>query len=163
MAVSLKDVAALAGVSVKTVSNVVNDYAHVSEQTRARVRAAIAELGYQPNLTARHLRYGRSGIITLALPELDIPYFAELARAVIGSAEASSFAVFIEQTEGLRDRELLIASGARGRTVDGVILSPLALDEADLAGLVTDLPVVLLGERVGPGTADHVLIDNVAA
>ncbi|MCK2239660.1 MULTISPECIES: LacI family DNA-binding transcriptional regulator [unclassified Crossiella] len=163
MGVSLKDVAALAGVSVKTVSNVVNDYAHVSEQTRAKVRQAITELGYQPNLTARHLRYGRSGIIALALPELDIPYFSELARSVIGCAEAQSWAVLIEQTEGLRERELLIASGLRSRTVDGVILSPLALDSADLAQLSTEMPVVLLGERIGPGAADHVVIDNIAA
>lgn len=163
MGVSLKDVAALAGVSVKTVSNVVNDYAHVSEQTRAKVRQAIAELGYQPNLTARHLRYGRSGIIALALPELDIPYFSELATVVIGQAEAQSWAVLIEQTEGLRDRELLIASGLRSRTVDGLILSPLALDGEDLAKLSREMPLVLLGERIGPGAADHVVIDNVAA
>ncbi|MCO1579858.1 LacI family transcriptional regulator [Crossiella sp. SN42] len=163
MGVSLKDVAALAGVSVKTVSNVVNDYAHVSEQTRAKVRQAITELGYQPNLTARHLRYGRSGIIALALPELDIPYFSELARSVISSAEAQSWAVLIEQTEGRRERELLIASGLRSRTVDGLILSPLALDGEDLARLGAELPVVLLGERIGPGAADHVVIDNVAA
>jgi hypothetical protein len=57
---SLKDVARLAGVSVKTVSNVVNEYQHVSEATRSRVQEAIDQLGYRPNLTARHLRYGPS-------------------------------------------------------------------------------------------------------
>ena len=58
----LKDVAELAGVSIKTVSNVVNDYPHVSDETRARVEAAIAELSYRPNLSARSLRAGRSGV-----------------------------------------------------------------------------------------------------
>ena len=56
MAVSLKDVATLAGVSIKTVSNVVNDYPYVSTLTRARVKAAIEHLGYRPNLAARNLR-----------------------------------------------------------------------------------------------------------
>ncbi|AHI00305.1 LacI family DNA-binding transcriptional regulator [Kutzneria viridogrisea] len=163
MSASLKDVAKLAGVSVKTVSNVVNDYRYVSAATRARVRSAIDELGYQPNLTARHLRYGRSGIIGLALPELDIPYFAELAKAVIGVAEQQSWSVLIDQTDGRGDRERQTVSGPRAQTLDGLILSPLTLDASYLAGLREDLPLVLLGERVRPGTADHVVIDNVAA
>ena len=67
----LKDVAERAGVSVKTVSNVVNGYVHVRPDTRARVEEAIAELNYRPNLSARHLRKGRTGLIALAVPELD--------------------------------------------------------------------------------------------
>ena len=82
----LKDVAERAGVSVKTVSNVVNGYVHVRPDTRARVEEAIAELNYRPNLSARNLRKGRTGVIALAVPELDIPYFAELARYVVTAA-----------------------------------------------------------------------------
>ena len=66
MAVTLHDVAALAGVSIKTVSNVINDYPHIRPATRVKVEQAIAELGYTPNLTARSLRSGRSGAIALA-------------------------------------------------------------------------------------------------
>jgi len=66
--VNLKDIARRAGVSVATVSNVVNGYRPVSEATRERVRRAIDELGYSPNLSARHLRNGRTGIIALAIP-----------------------------------------------------------------------------------------------
>lgn len=79
MGVSLKDVAQRAGVSIKTVSNVVNNYQHVTPKMRAKVQQAIDELGYRPNLTARHLRKGRTGIIALAVPEFGNPYFAELA------------------------------------------------------------------------------------
>jgi len=160
---SLKDVAKLAGVSVKTVSNVVNDYRHVSEGTRSRVREAIDQLGYRPNLTARHLRYGRSGIIGLALPELGIPYFAELAEEVIAAAERQSWSVLIDQTDGRGDRERLTSSGARSRTIDGLIISPLALDADFLTAMRAELPLVLLGEQVGPGVADLVAIDNVTA
>ena len=67
MVATLHDVARIAGVSIKTVSNVVNDYPHVREATRARVLSAIAEVGYRPNLTARGLRSGRTGVIGLAL------------------------------------------------------------------------------------------------
>ncbi|MEV0619294.1 LacI family DNA-binding transcriptional regulator [Nonomuraea sp. NPDC050404] len=161
--VGLKDVARLAGVSVKTVSNVVNDYVHVTPATRARVTAAIKELNYRPNLSARNLRQGRTGIIALAVPELDIPYFAELARLVIAAAEERGLTVLIDQTGGVREREQLVAENFRAHLIDGVIFSPLALTPEDLAARMDDTPMVLLGERVYEGPADHVVLDNVAA
>jgi DNA-binding LacI/PurR family transcriptional regulator len=163
----LKDVAALAGVSVKTVSNVVNDYPHVRPTTRAKVQEAIEELGYRPNMTARNLRSGRSGVIALAVPELDAPYFAELAHHVVGAAMDRGWTVLVDETgqtghQALRDRERSAAAGIRGQLIDGVILSPLALDEADLAHYGS-VPLVLLGERLGSHLVDHVAIDNRAA
>ncbi|HYS41837.1 MAG TPA: LacI family DNA-binding transcriptional regulator, partial [Pseudonocardiaceae bacterium] len=86
MAVTLRDVATLAGVSVKTVSNVVNGYAFVKAENRRRVEEALAATGYRPNLGARNLRRGRTGFIALVLPELTIPYFGELAGLVISAA-----------------------------------------------------------------------------
>lgn len=83
----MHDVAVLADVSIKTVSNVVNNYPDIRPATRARVEAAIAELGYQPNLAARSLRSGRTGAIGLALPKLSLAYFGELAGSVITAAE----------------------------------------------------------------------------
>lgn len=163
MGTSLKDVAKLAGVSPKTVSNVVNGYAHVTEQTRVRVQEAIAALNYRPNLSARNLRKGRTGVIALALPELDAPYFAELARFVIRAAEEHSRTVLIDQTDGLASRERLVTEGPRAHLVDGLIFSPLALGRAELAVRDDATPIVLLGERVDHGPADHVAIDNVAA
>jgi DNA-binding LacI/PurR family transcriptional regulator len=159
----LKHVAALAGVSVKTVSNVVNGYAHVADATRARVQRAIDQLGYRPNLAARQLRQGRSDVIALALPELDLPYFAELARSVIKCAEDKGWTVLIDQTDGLAEREQLALDGFRGRLIDGLILSPIALGAAELEGRRDTTPLVLLGERVFDGPVDHVAIDNVAA
>jgi DNA-binding LacI/PurR family transcriptional regulator len=160
---SLKHVAALAGVSVKTVSNVVNGYAHVTERTRVRVQQAIAELNYRPNLAARQLRQGRSDVIALALPALDLPYFAELARSVIRCAEVRGWTVLIDQTDGLVEREQLVLDGIRGRLIDGLIFSPIALGAADLERRRDTTPLVLLGERVFDGPADHVAIDNIAA
>ncbi|MFY1588338.1 LacI family DNA-binding transcriptional regulator [Micromonospora sp. WMMD734] len=157
----LKDVAERAGVSVKTVSNVVNGYQHVRPDTRARVEAAIAELRYRPNLSARNLRKGRTGVIALAVPELDVPYFAELARHVVTAAAGHGWTVLIDQTGGGRERERVAAAGIGDHMIDGLIFSPLSLPADDLVGL--ELPMVLLGERTDHGRADHVMIDNVTA
>ncbi len=73
------------GVSARTVSNVVNGSARVAPETRRRVQEAIEELGYRPNLAARSLRAGRTGIIGLAIPELH-SYFAELAGLLVDEA-----------------------------------------------------------------------------
>ena len=157
------DVARLAGVSQKTVSNVVNGYPHVSPRLRAKVQRAIDELGYVPNNTARTLRTGRTGIIALALPNLSIPYFAELARYVTQEAEKHGFTILIDQTDGLEQREHLIAKGLRRHVIDGLIFSPLAMRKDDLAAAASSTPMLLLGERELPSSVDRVVIDNVRA
>lgn len=163
MGASLRDVAKLAGVSVKTVSNVVNDYAHVTAGTRARVQHAIEELNYRPNPAARTLRKGRSGIIGLAVPEVGIPYFAELAGLIVDAAAEQSWTVLIDQTGGLLERERLVSEGMRAHLLDGLIFSPIAMGPEELAARRDDTAMVLLGERIFDGPADHVAIDNVAA
>ncbi|MFB7992742.1 LacI family DNA-binding transcriptional regulator [Streptomyces sp. NPDC056002] len=163
MRVSLKDVAARAGVSIKTVSNVVNNYQHVTPAMRERVQQAIDELGYRPNLTARHLRQGRTGIIALALPELGNPYFAELAAAVIDAAALHDYIVLLDHTGGRREQEVLVSQGFRARVIDGLILSPIELEAEDLRERTENVPLVLLGERDYDLPYDHIAVDNVAA
>ncbi|HEY0217520.1 MAG TPA: LacI family DNA-binding transcriptional regulator [Cellulomonas sp.] len=159
----MHDVAALAGVSIKTVSNVVNGYPYIRAETRDRVQQAITELGYQVNLTARNLRQGRTGMIGLAVPELSLPYFAELADSVIRAADAVGLTVLIEQTNADRDRELEVLNGQRRHLTDGLIFSPLALGSQDADALGVGYPMVLLGERIFGGPADHVTMANVEA
>jgi DNA-binding LacI/PurR family transcriptional regulator len=163
MAVRLQDVAAQAGVSVKTVSNVVNGYVHVAPGTRARVEAAISELGYRPNLSARNLRGGRSGIIALAVPEIGVPYFAELAQEIVAAASDRGFTVLIDQTEGNAEQEKQVLEGIRAHLIDGLIFSPLATGQQELSQREDTTPLVLLGERGTDCLADRVAIDNVAA
>jgi LacI family repressor for deo operon, udp, cdd, tsx, nupC, and nupG len=163
VAVSLKDVARLAGVSIKTVSNVVNDYPFVSPDTRSRVRAALETLDYRPNTSARGLRTGRTDLIALAIPALDEPYFAELAGLIVEAAARQGWTVLIDQTGGDRAREKRAAGGSSFHRIDGSITSPLALSAADVGELVRQRPMVLLGERLAHITADHVAVDNVQA
>jgi DNA-binding LacI/PurR family transcriptional regulator len=163
MAATLHDVAHLAGVSIKTVSNVINDYPHIRVQTREKVEAAIAQLGYRPNLTARNLRSGRTGAIGLALPELSLSYFAELADSVIVAAERRGITVLIEQTGGDRARELEVLRSPRRQLTDGLLISALGLGQDDAPLLEQPYPVVLLGERIFDGPTDHVTMRNVEA
>jgi DNA-binding LacI/PurR family transcriptional regulator len=159
----MRDVAARAGVSVKTVSNVVNGYQHVSSGVRERVQRAIEELSYRPNVSARHLRNARTGLIALALPELDFPYFAALANRIVHAAEGRGFTVLIEQTSGEAARERAVLSGARALRVDGIIFSPLSSLADELSERTDPTPLVLLGERASRAPVHHVSVDNVAA
>ncbi|HRA04870.1 MAG TPA: LacI family DNA-binding transcriptional regulator [Arachnia sp.] len=163
MAATMQDVARLAGVSAKTVSNVVNDHPHVSDSTRKKVLQAIEKLDYELNITARNLRKGRTGLIGLALPELKLPYFAELADSVIVEAEKVGLRVLIEQTNSDRDREIDVLHGQRRFMTDGLIFSPLALGQDDIHLFKVDFPLVLLGERVFGSTNDHITMSNVEA
>lgn len=161
VAATLHDVSKLAGVSIKTVSNVIHDYPYVREATRKRVLEAIAELGYTPNLSARNLRTGKTNVISLIIPELRNAYFAELADSVMRAASEHDYAVLIEQFGNTRDDELAVLRKARGQMVDGVLYSVLALTEDDKA-LLADVPtpMVLLGERIFHGPKDHVTMQN---
>ncbi|MFE5339320.1 LacI family DNA-binding transcriptional regulator [Isoptericola sp. NPDC056578] len=164
----IKDVAAAAGVSWKTVSNVVNGTGRVGEATRARVEGVIADLGYRPSLAGRQLRQGRTRTFALAVPWIHAPYFAELAHVMIEVAGGRGYRVLIEETRGDRDVELEVARGFAVHAIDGIVFSPLALGPAEISGLRGATPMVLLGERDDPGLAggrrtDHVSIDNVGA
>ncbi|SKC62894.1 LacI family DNA-binding transcriptional regulator [Krasilnikoviella flava] len=166
--VGIKDVAAAVGVSWKTVSNVVNGTGRVGDETRAKVEAMIAELGYRPNLAGRQLRRGRTNTLALAVPWAHSPYFSLLAHIVIEAAGARGYRVLIEETRTDRDAELQVARGFSVQAIDGIIFSPLAIGPSEIAEVRGATPLVLLGERDDPGhdrrwSTDHVSIDNVRA
>jgi LacI family repressor for deo operon, udp, cdd, tsx, nupC, and nupG len=160
---TVRDVARLAGVSPKTVSNVVNGYVPVSPGTSLRVQRALDALAYVPNLSARGLRNGRTGVIALALPDLSTPYSAVMARHIVRGADERGWSVQIEETgRGGSRREADLLSKARSHLVDGLILNPVLLETSAVQRGVSLPPVVLIGEVDQPIT-DHVWIDNVAA
>ncbi|MGP0224602.1 LacI family DNA-binding transcriptional regulator [Paenarthrobacter sp. NCHU4564] len=160
---TLHDVARAAGVSIKTVSNVLNDNPKVGAVTRERVQRLMSELGYRPNLSARGLRSGKTGVIGLAVPSLRESYFAELADAVIRAAAKRGLRVLIEQTNGDRQKELSVLSGGQLRFIDGLLFSPAALGQQDVHVLNTADPLVLLGERIFHGPTDHVTMHNTSS
>jgi LacI family repressor for deo operon, udp, cdd, tsx, nupC, and nupG len=160
--VTQRDVARRAGVSVRTVSNVVNNFAYVAEETRAQVQQALDELDYRPNLAARSLNRGRSNLLALVLP-LDVPYFTELAAHVVDHAEERGYTVLIDRTEGVAERERqIVMRRDRSALFDGFIFSPLGLTENELRDWAGKCPAVTLGEVRVEGV-DHVAIDDTAA
>src|SRR5689334_20265421 len=143
MPTTLRDVARRAGVSIKTVSNVVNERPYVTDDTRERVLKAIEALHYRPNLSARHLRTRRVGVIALAVPEISNTYFTDLGRAVSVAAAAHGYTVLLDHTGGDRASEAIVAQGLRPHLVDGVILNALSLERDDLRPERVPVPIVL--------------------
>ncbi|MGV8845294.1 LacI family DNA-binding transcriptional regulator [Tessaracoccus sp.] len=163
MAGSIHDVASAAGVSPRTVSNVANGFIHVRPQTRERVLRAIEEVGYRPNIAARRLRQGRTGIIGLMVPELSQPYFAELVQMLEVAAERHDYTLMATQTLGSRKREIRLLDEFTTQLVDGVIVSPMAMEAADLETISPTVPLVLIGEQISSTQYTTIGIDNVGA
>jgi DNA-binding LacI/PurR family transcriptional regulator len=161
--VTMTDVARRAGVSTMTVSNVINGRSQrVSEPTKRRVLATIAELGYQVNMTARNLRMGRTGVVGLAVPAFAPGYYSQLADRLAERFDDHGLRLVVERTGASRTAELDALTAARLSSYDGFVLSVVAGDAADLEKLSIDTPVVLIGERAVPARFDHVLMSNVA-
>ncbi len=162
MRATVRDVAALAGVSPKTVSNVINGGVVVRPDTRERVEQALEQLDYVPNLSARGLRNGRSGAIALTLPEMSSAYSAELARWFVELARDRDWVVQLDQTAADPERERQLVSRARAHLVDGLVLNPVSLSASVLASTVGLPPTVVIGE-VEPEHVDQVHVDSSAA
>lgn len=164
MAVTAHDVAKAAGVSQRTVSNVVNIPERVGSETRKRVQAAIDELGYRPNPHARGLRTRRTGVIAFVVPELDIPYFSDLARSLIPELDRRALTLVVDQTNGDQARErAVLQGGSVSATFDGVLLNALNLTAADIEAAAASQPIVLLGEEDYGPSVDQIAVDGVEA
>ncbi len=159
---TMRDVAQFAGVSVRTVSNVVNDQPYVKDETRRLVQNAIAVLGYRPNLIARNLRVGSTHTLALVLPRMTQPYFAELADDLLIAARDRGYAVLIDPTDENDTRKVDDVFANLGMITDGIFVDPTHLPgSVDLASL--PVPVVALtshSSRYGE-TVDRVAMDDV--
>ncbi|WP_026547996.1 LacI family DNA-binding transcriptional regulator [Paenarthrobacter nicotinovorans] len=160
MAVTMNDVARVAGVSLKTVSNVINNYEFIRPATKQRVLDAIDELGYEANLTARSLRSGKTSMIGLVLADLSIPYYAELASDIMKAAWARGYRVLVEQSGNGPGHEKAALQGQFRTLTDGLLFIPLALDAEQIMEAAGKKPLVLLGEYVQDPRLNMVLIQN---
>lgn len=157
--VTVRDVATAAGVSTSTVSNVLNDYPHLRPATRERVLAAVARLGYRPSQTGRSLRSGSSRLVTLAIPDLRAPYFAELAHHLGEEGRVRGFALLVTETGADPERELMAVTGDEQTDVAGVILFAFRNPSRQIAGRRSGLPVVVLGRDLAEPWTDHFVLD----
>jgi LacI family transcriptional regulator len=121
---SIKDVAAEAGVSVATVSRVLNDHPSVSDDARTRVLAAVEALGYRPNAVARSLRTDQTRTLGLVISDVLNPYFTELARSVEEEARTLGYSVIIGNADERPELQDHHVRTLLDRRIDGLLLSP---------------------------------------
>lgn len=147
MAVTIRDVAKAAGVSISTVSRALAKPDQVAEATRLRVQEAARALGYRPSPAARGLITGRTGNIGLVVPDLENPYFSSICKGVQARARAAGYAVFIADSDEDAAVEAEIVRSL-AKQVDGVILCSARGSDDAVRAVAAEHPVVLVNRTV---------------
>ena len=160
-ATSLKDVASLAGVSVTTVSRLLNGSIELPSQTKARIQSAIDDLEYSPNPHARRLSRGRSDTIGLVVPDIANPFFATLVSAVEEEADRRGLALSLYATLNRPGREIAYLSALARNHVDGLLFVTNHPDDGELASLINQTgKVVVVDEDVPNAMVPKLFCDN---
>jgi len=160
---SLTEVAKAAGVSIATVSRVISHPDKVAPQTQTEVRKAMKELDYQPNRVARRLRQrgGKRHLLGLIIPDIQNPFFSEMARGVEDVAYANQFAVMLCNSDEDLKKESFYLDVMRAESVDGIILPPINDHDPAVAKLVeSGMPIVTVDRSLADSTVDKVEVDN---
>lgn len=157
MAVTIREVASAAGVSVSTVSRAFTAPDQVQPRTRQRILDAAAELGYSPNPAARSLRGGGTGTLGLIVPDIANPFFPPLLRQVQQTAEEAGLAVLLGDSDESADREARLAARL-GPQVDGFVLASSRLPDGAVRRLAEGRPLVLVNRDVAG--IPRVLVDS---
>jgi LacI family transcriptional regulator len=160
---TIRDVARLAGVSIATVSNVLNGGRQVRPEVRVVVLSAVRELGYIPNRLARSLRSRRTQTLGLIVPDITNPFFSGLVKAIEQTARARGYQVLLSSSEEDAQIEYDLALALASRQVDGMIIIPTQDSPKYLLRLSEKTPVVLLDRIGGEDCLDRVGIDNIQA
>jgi LacI family transcriptional regulator len=156
-------VARAAGVSVSTVSHVVNGTRYVSPDTAKLVTDAIAEIGYLPNTLARSLKLASSSSVGLAISALSNPYFSDIICAVEAECARLGLMVFLADTQDDPDKELAVIRALHQRRVDGILFAPSADPARALDYLLHHGPPCVLIDRMADRRFDQIGVDNVSA
>ena len=161
--VKIMDVAKQAGVSTASVSRVISGLPGVSEETRARVNAAVKSLGYRPDLAARRLRSGRTDTLGLIVSDIRNPFFTEISRAVEDVAYQNRMRVLLCNADENPEKEAFYLEMMRDENVSGVILSPTLSLLEKLRPQDYPFPIVLVDRYQRDVDADAVVLDNFDA
>lgn len=160
---SIAEVARAAGVSVSTVSHVVNGTRYVSPDTAKLVNDAIARIGYLPNTLARSLKLASSSSVGLAISALSNPYFSDIICAVEAECARLGLMVFLADTQDNPDKELAVIRALHQRRVDGIIFAPSAEPARALDYLLHRGPPCVLIDRMADPRFDQIGVDNAKA
>lgn len=159
--VTMAEVAREAGVSLMTVSRVVNNKGEISDTTRQRVQEVIDRLGYRPSDIARGLVTDRTCTIGLVVPDNSNPYFSEVARGVEHVAYAEGYNVFLCNTEENEQREMAVLQSLEEKRVDGVVLCSSRLNDDNLnRALAHHGAVVMINRKIEQNSLGMILVDD---
>jgi len=162
--VGISDVAARAGVSPTTVSHVLSGRRPVSEATRARVRAVMDELGWEPNQVAQSLRMRRTHTIALIVPDITNPFYPSVARGLLDVVSEPGYQVLIGNTDGDPEAERALVAQMVTRSVDGIVFAGYYSKATDVeAAVEAGIPVALMGGRKAEPGIDVLSSDDLAA
>jgi len=158
---TIKDVAKRAGVSIATVSNVINGTRFVSNELQKRVRAAVKELGYRPSAVGRSLRKGQTYSIGVLLPDPRNQFFQIVAEGIEEQAELHRHSIWYCNTRDEPSRERSCISTMAERGVDGIIVAPSPGGRENIRPFLESVPVVLIVRQIERFEADQVFADSV--
>lgn len=159
-AVGVRDVAAEAGVSLGTVSNVLNRPERVGKKTRDRVERAMRDLGFVPSRAAGQLRGRRSKLIGVVVPDVGNPYWASVLRGIEGVVDDAGLTLVVGSTHQDKRRQRHLLQVLQSQGVDGLIIAPIARQERDWAPFETSQFGVVALERPPSATGAWVSLDN---
>src|SRR6516165_5634554 len=146
---TIKDVAALAGVSYTTVSHVINRSRPVSDKVRGDVEAAIRTLNYVPSAVARSLKQQATSTIGLLVPNSTNPYFAELARGIETRCERNGYCVFLCNSDDDPEKQRNYLRALREKRIDGLVIASAGDNYSLMQGLHDNhVPVVIVDREV---------------
>lgn len=160
---TIREVAREAGVSIASVSRVLNNPEVVSPETRARVEKAINKLDYRPNLLGRNLRRSETRMILIILPTISNSFYTEIIKGIEDRMHFDDYYVMVTNTDGEMEREKIYFDLLKNRLVDGVVVFGPVLSSQELTEIARQFPVVQCCEYIEKATVSRVSIDNIKA
>jgi len=161
---TINDVAKRAGVSVGTVSHVLNNMRHVTPATREKVERAIEELGYVPRVAARSLRSKQSHWLALIVPDITNAYWHAVVRGVEDAAQSRGYAVLLGNADDILTKQNQYVDVAVSQNVAGVIIAPCDSNAENLARLRNrNIPTVTINRRIDGWEVDGIYSDSISA
>lgn len=162
MAVTMRDVAQQAGVSIKTVSRVVNHQGEISEATRQRVMAVIQELGYRPSKVAQALVTQKTHTIGLVMGDITYnPFFPEVARGVLDAAQAKGYNVYLCNVDETTEQEVDVLHSLADHAVDGIIIYPTYFSQENLKAFANYFrPLIVINKLIDHPGIGTVMIET---
>ncbi|MFC4023656.1 LacI family DNA-binding transcriptional regulator [Oceanobacillus longus] len=160
---NIQQIAQKAGVSVATVSRVLNNATSVTQKTRSKVESAIKELNYEPSMLGRNLRKSESRLMLVLLPSISNPFYNEIINGIQNTAISNNYNILLCETDSKPERENIYFNMVKNKLADGIISMDPTVNMQKLNELAENHPVILCSEYEEGGCIPYVTIDSELA